>query len=242
VASFASADLTLACLRKTQLAADFRKANLNLADLRQAVITGDFREADLSDALVFNTVFNGSNFTGSKLTHTFLESCKLNKCSMPNGKTSTWDLEKFTGSPPNPSGRNVLRKPPVYTEFWFETYEELRALSFPMMCVCCCRIVERYETVSREVSMTGVPATYEVKLPYCTACLQHHIRSRNVEQWMKTACAAPGGSYPAAKFEVKTKGMLGGRYFFVLSFASQEYTIGFAAGNQLPVRGSKSAY
>jgi hypothetical protein len=34
--------------------------------------------------------------------------------------------------------------------------------------------------------------------------------------------------------------MLGGRNFFVLSFASQEYTIGFAAGNQLPTRGSKS--
>jgi hypothetical protein len=59
---------------------------------------------------------------------------------------------------------------------------------------------------------------------------------------MKTMCCAPGGSYPAARFEVKSKGMLGGRYFFVLSFASQEYTIGFAAGNQLPMRGSKSSY
>jgi uncharacterized protein YjbI with pentapeptide repeats len=242
VVSFAEADLTMACLRKAQLAGDFRKANLNMTDLRLANVTGDFREADLSDALLLNTIFNGSNFTDSKLTHVYLESCKLNKCLMPNGKASSWDSNKFAGEPPNPTGKNVLRKQPTYTEFWFETFEELRALSYPMMCVCCCRPYERYETINREITTSGIPTTYEVKLPYCTACLQHHIRTRNVEQWMKSICNAPGGNYPAAKFELKSKGMLGGRYFFVLSFASQEYTIGFAAGNQLPMRGSKSSY
>jgi len=242
VVSFAAADLTLACLRKAQLAGDFRKACLNMTDLRLANVTGDFREADLSDALMLNTIFNGSNFTDSKLTHAYLESCKLTKCIMPNGKTSSWDPNKFTGEPPNPTGKNVLRKQPTYTEFWFETFEELHTLSYPMMCVCCCRPYERYETFTREITPSGVPATYEVKLPYCTACLQHHIRNRNVEQWMKTACSAPGGSYPAARFELKSRGMLGGRYFFVLSFASQEYTISFAAGNQLPLRGSKSSF
>jgi len=242
VVCFAGADLTLTCLRKAQLAGDFRKANLSMVDLRLANVTGDFREADLSDALMFNTIFNGSNFTDSKLTHVYLESCKLNKCLMPNGKAPSWDPNKFAGEPPNPAGKNVLRKQPTYTEFWFETFEELRALSYPMMCVCCCRPHERYETITREITTSGVPATYEVKLPFCTACLQHHIRTRNVEQWMKSICTAPGGNYPAAKFELKSKGMLGGRYFFVLSFASQEYTIGFAAGNQLPMRGSKSSY
>jgi uncharacterized protein YjbI with pentapeptide repeats len=240
--SFAAADLTLACLRKTQLSGDFRKANLNLVDLRLANLAGDFREADLSEALALSTVFNNANFTGSKLTHVYLESCKLNKCLMPNGKSSSWDINKFIGEPPNPSGKNVVRKQPTYTEFWFETYEELRALSFPMMCVCCCRPYERHEIFTRESNTSGASVTYEVKLPFCTACLQHHIRTRGVEQWMKSICTAPGGNYPAARFELKSRGMLGGRYFFVLSFASQEYTIGFAAGNQLPMRGSKSTF
>jgi uncharacterized protein YjbI with pentapeptide repeats len=240
--SFASADLTLANLRKAQLVGDFRKAELCLADLRLASLMGDFREADLSDALVLSTVFSNVNFTGSTLTHLYLESCKLNKCLMPNGKAPSRNLDKFSGEPPNPSGRNVSRKQPTYTEFWFETYDELNALSFPMMCVCCCRTIERFETITREVTISGIPSTYEVKLPYCTTCLQHHIRTRNVEQWMWSMCSAPGGNLPAAKFEVKSKGMLGSRYFFVLSFASQEYTIGFAAGNQLPMRGSKSSF
>ena len=238
----AGANLTLANFRQAQVMGDFRRANLTKADLREATLVGNFREADLSDSLMLNTVMTGSDFTGGKLEGAFLESCKLNKCLMPNGKAGGWDLEKFSGSPPNNSGKGVIRKQPSYTEYWFETYDEMRALSWPMMCVCCCRIFERYERITREVTISGVPGIYEQQVPYCTACLQHHIRSRNIENWMKTMCTAPGGNYPAAKFEVKSKGVLGGRYYFVLSFSSMEYIIGFAAGNQLPVKGSKNVF
>lgn len=236
------ADLTLASLRKAQVMGDFRKANLAMVDFRDATLMGDFREADLSNALMLNTVLSGSDFTAAKLGGTFLEGCKLNKCLMPNGKAAGWDFEKFMGEPPNPSGRGVTRKQPSYIEYWFETYDEMRALSFPSMCVCCCRTFERYETITRELTISGVPGTFEMKLPYCNACLQHHIRSRSVEQWMKPTCAAQGGNSPAARFEVKSKGILGGNFYFVLSFASMEYVIGFAAGNQLPVKGSKSSF
>lgn len=236
----AGADLTLADLRKVQMLGDFRKASLVQADLREASLAGDFREADLTDALALNTVFSGVNFTGATLTHLYLAGCKLNKCLMPNGKPPGWDVEKFSGEPPNPRG--ILRRQPTYTEFWFETYEEMRALTFPLICVCCCRTYERLERITREVTISGIAGKYEVQVPFCMACLQHHIRSRNVEHWMHNTCTAPGGNAPAVKFEIKSRGMLGGRYFFVLAFASPEYTISFAAGNQLPVKGSKSFY
>jgi len=242
VSQWTGADLTLASLRKAQVMGDFRKANLAMVDLRDGTFLGDFREADLSNALMLNTVMTGSDFTSAKLQGTFLEGCKLNKCLMPNGKPAGWDFEKFMGEPPNPSGRGVTRRQPTYIEYWFETYDEMRALSFPSMCVCCCRTFERNETISREVTISGVPGIYEVKLPFCNACLQHHIRSRNIEQWMKATCAAQGGNAPAVKFEVKSKGILGGNFYFVLSFANMEYVIGFAAGNQLPVKGSKSYF
>lgn len=242
VLQLSGADMSLASLRKSQLMGDFRKSNLSMVDLRDAVVTGDFREADLSNALMLNTNLSGSNFTGGKLAGVYLEGCKLNKCVMPNGKSAGWDFEKFMGPPPNPSGRGVNRRQPVYTEYWFETYEEMRALSFPSICVCCSTSYERHETITREGTISGITGTYEVKLPYCTACVQHHIRSHNVEQWMKPSCAAQGGNSPAVKFEVKSKGLLGGNYYFVLSFANTEYVIGFAAGNQLPVKGSKSTF
>jgi uncharacterized protein YjbI with pentapeptide repeats len=235
----AGADLTLVSLRKSQIVGDFQTASLSQADLREAAIVGNFQEADLSDALLWNTVLTGSNFTNSTLSGVYLEGSKLNKCLMPNGKPPRWDLEKFSGKPPTPSAKGVIRRKPTYTEFWFEEFEKVQALHWPAMCVCCCRTLDRYERLTCSVAKTGYASSYEIQVPFCTACLQHHIRSRNVENWMKTMCTAQGGDTPAVKFGIKTRGMLAGKQYFVLSFSSMEYTISFAARNQLPVHGNK---
>jgi uncharacterized protein YjbI with pentapeptide repeats len=236
----AGADLSLASLRKSKIIGDFHSAILSQTDLREAAIVGDFREADLSDALFWKTVLSGSNFTNSRLSGTHLEGCKLNKCLMPNGKPAGWDLDKFSGKPPSLSASGVIRKPPVYTEFWFGSHEKLRSLRWPAMCVCCCRTFDRYECITQVPTNSDHSFIHELKVPFCTACLQHHIRSRNIENWMKTMCTAQGGKTPAVKYDIKTRGMLAGKQNFVLSFSSMEYTISFAASNQLSLRGPKN--
>ena len=234
------ADLTLASLRKSKITGDFYTANLSQTDMREAAIVGNFEEADLTNALLWNTVLTGSNLTNSKLAGVHLKGSKLNKCLMPNGKPPSWNIEKFSGGPPTPTAKGVIRRPPRYTEFWFDSFEKVLDLNWPVMCVCCCRTFERYECITRPAANDGHVTNQEVKVPYCTACLQHNIRSRNVENWMKTMCTAQGGNTPAVKFEVKARGMLDKKHYFVLSFSSMEYTISFAARNQLPVHGMKS--
>jgi hypothetical protein len=213
---------------------------LTQTDLRNAAIVGDFCEADLSDALFLKTIFTGSNFTNGILFGTNLDGCKLNKCLMPNGKPARWDLERFSGMPPSPAAKGVIRKPPIYTEFRFERYEKVRSLRWPAMCVCCCRTFERFERISLRAAHLNHLPDHEVKVPFCTACLQHHIRSRNVENWMKTMCTAQGGKTPAIKYEIKTRGLLAGKLHEVISFSSMEYSIGFAAINQVPFNGQKN--
>lgn len=237
------ADLKQASLRKARFSyCDFRKADLRGADLRQAILGGSFKEADLSQALMFETVFEKCDLTGSNLTGTNLDSCKLDNVRMPDGQSPGRRFEQFTGLPPNPSGRNVLSRIPEYTEFWFETYEELRALSWPGLCVCCGKEYDRHERFSRENIEDGILKVYEVRVPYCTECLQHGVRTHNAKEWMKPTCSAPGGHTPAVKFEVKTRGMLSSKEFFVLFFANPEYIIGFSSGNGLPMKGFKGSW
>jgi uncharacterized protein YjbI with pentapeptide repeats len=237
------ADLRLACLHKARFSfCDFRNANLQGADLRQAFIGGKFNNADLAQVLFFETVIEKCDFSGADLTGANLESCKFDKVRMPDGQSPGRNFDKYVGPPPNPSGKDVLLRPPEYTEYWFETYEELRALSWPSFCVCCAREFERHLRFSRENVESGVLKVYEVRAPYCTACLQHSIRTRSPREWMKPSCAAPGGNLPAFKFEVKARGMLSSKEYFVLSFVNPEYIIGFSSGNALPVKGFKGSW
>jgi len=237
------ADLKQASLRKAKFPyCDFRKADLRGADLRQAVLGGSFKDADLSQALMYETSFEKCDLTGANLTGTNLESCKFDNVHMSDGQPLGRRVDQFIGPPPNPSGRSVPAKFPDYTEFWFETYEELRALSWPGLCVCCGREFDRYERFSRESIEAGVLKVYEVRVPYCTECLQHGVRSHNAKEWMKPSCSAPGGHNPAVKFEIKTRGMLSSKEYFVLFFNNPEYIIGFASGNGLPSRGFKGTW
>ena len=237
------ADLKQASLRKARFPyCDFRKADLRGADLRQAVLGGSLKEADLSQSLMFETVLEKCDLTGANLTGTNLESCKFDHVRMPDGQPPGRRLEQFMGQPPNPSGRNVLIKFAEYTEFWFETYEELRVLSWPGLCVCCGREFDRYERFSLDSIEDGVLKVYEIRVPYCTECLQHGVHTHNPRQWMKPTCSAPGGHMPAVKFEIKTRGMLSSKEYFVLFFNNPEYIIGFSSGNSLPGKGFKGTW
>jgi uncharacterized protein YjbI with pentapeptide repeats len=234
------ANLRQASLRKAQFSyADFRKANLEGADLRETILGGSFKEADLSHALLFDTRMERCDLTGAKLTGANLEGCKFDSVRMPDGEPPGKDLEQFIGPPPNPAGAGMILKPPDYIEFWFETYEEIKVLSWPSFCVCCMQPFDRQERFTHDSLDEGLLKVYEVRVPYCTACLQHSVRSRNPRLWMKNTCAAPGGNAPAIKFEVKSRGMLSGKIYFVLTFANPEYVLGFASGNSLPTRGFK---
>jgi uncharacterized protein YjbI with pentapeptide repeats len=235
------ADLSFASLRKSKIMGNFRTTNLSQVDFREAAIVGDFHGADLSGALFWKTILSGSDLTSSKLTGTNLRGCKLNKCLMPNGKPAGWDVEKFCGDPPSPSAKGVIRRPPVYTEFWFDEYEQIRSLRWPSMCVCCCRSFERYERLTLPPS-NSTHRPLDVSVPFCTACLQHHTRSSQVKNWMKTMCTAQGGKTPALKFERRAKGILAGKLSFVLSFSSMEYAISFSGNNQIPFRGSRNNF
>jgi uncharacterized protein YjbI with pentapeptide repeats len=239
VTLFNAADLNFANLRKARITyCDFRKANLHGADLRQAQMGGSFREADLSQAILLDTAFSKCDLTNADLTATNLESSQFNNVRMPNGEPPGKDLVKFTGLPPYPGNVGGFLKPITFTEFWFETYEELKALSWPALCACCGRDFDRYERYSHEVIEAGSLRVYEVRVPYCTECLLHGVRGKDARQWMKPTCAAPGGKEPACKFEVKSK-MLSAKDFFVLTFANQDYVMGFANGNALPLKGIK---
>lgn len=233
------ANLYHASLRKAQFpAADFRKANLNGADLRAAILGGDCRAADLTDALTDDTRFIRCDLTHARLNGVNLEGCTFEAVRMPDGKPPGKDLEKFSGAPPNPTGAGVSLKPPEYVEFWFETYQEIKVLSWPSFCACCMQPFDRYERYTHDSLDDSGLKVYEVRVPICTACLQHSVR-RNPRPWMKSTCAAPGGNAPAAKFEIKSGGFLSGKVYFVLSFANPEYVLGFASGNALPSRGFK---
>ena len=242
-AIFQGADMRQVCLRNARLTyCDFRSANLRGADLRQAALGGSFKEADLSQALFFDTELEKCDFTGAILAGTNLDGCKFNHVRMPDGNPPGRSYDKFVGPPPNPTGSGVSLRPVVYTEFWFETYEEIKALSWPALCVCCTKEFDRYERFSREQIEAGILKVYEVRVPYCTVCLQHNVRTRNVKNWLKPSCAAQGESSPAVKFEVKSRGMLSAKEFYVLYFANPEYIIGFASGNGLPVKGFKGSW
>lgn len=239
VAIFQSADLSMVCLVKAHLNyCDFRKANLYGADLRQAILGGSFKEADLSQAILLDTELTRCDLTGAKLVGANLEGCKFNQVRMPDGQPPGKNLDQFIGQAPNPGGQGVVIRNIAYTEFWFETYEEIKALSWPRFCVCCSREYDRFERISRESIEDGVLKVYEVRVPYCTACLQHSVRTRNVKAWLKPSCASQGSGFPAFKFEVKSK-LLSAKEFFVLSLANPEYIIGFASGNSLPMKGFK---
>jgi hypothetical protein len=112
-------------------------------------------------------------------------------------------------------------------------------LSWPSFCACCTQPFDRYERFTQDSIVEGALKVYEVRVPFCTACLQHSVRSRNPRAWMKSTCAAHGGNAPSVKFEVKSRGLLSGKEYFVLTFANPEYILGFASGNALPARGFK---
>ena len=237
------ADLSRACLRKARFSfCDFREANLVGADLRQAVLGGSFKDADLTQVLFYDTVVDKCDLTGAVLTGTHLKSVKFGKVRMPDGNAFDPSYEKFIGPPPNPSGKTRLSKAVEYTEFWFETYEELHALSWPTLCVCCGEEFDRYERYSRESVEDGTLLVYEVRVPYCTACLQHSVRFNHPREWMKMSCTAMGGSSPAVKFEIRTRGILSSKEYFVISFTNPEYVIGFSSGNGLPAKGFKGTW
>jgi hypothetical protein len=184
------ANLEYADLRRAALVeSDLSRANLRCADLRGASFyCASLLKADLSNAIMNkDTLFVRADLTDAVVAGTNLYPERLTGAAMPDGKPHrrSTDLVPFVGQPPNPlEDCPITPAEASRIRLWLPTLAKVRDLKWPPYCVCCGAPADRLTEWSGCFDACGGDqighAFVDLRLPYCTACLQHDARAADI--------------------------------------------------------------